>query len=277
MYSGKTTGHPITILIRNKNARSQDYESLKQVIRPSHADFTYKKKYGIYDHRGGGRASARETAARVCAGYFAKKILFAVHIYAYLSKVGTHECIASDEAIKRKERGVIRCPDPSVEKKIMTLLQEIQEEGDSIGGVVTCVIDGVKIGLGEPLYYKLESQLASAMMSIPASRGIEFGCGFKVASMRGSEHNDQISAQEGFITNHSGGILGGISTGERIVFRVAFKPASSIRIQQQTINQEGENCSFTLSKASRHDPCVCIRAIAVVESMAAITLADLSL
>ena len=277
VFEGRTTGHPITLLIRNQNADSSAYKDLKGLIRPSHADFTYLKKYGVFDYKGGGRASARETATRVCAGYFAKKIVPDVQIYAYLSRIDDLVCEASNLAIEKKERGLIRCPDGTVEKKMIEKLDKIQKEGDSIGGVVTCIIDGLPAGIGEPIYNKLEACLASAMMSLPASRGVEFGHGFDVARMRGSEHNDEMTQEKGFVTNHAGGILGGISTGERIIFRVAFKPASSIKREQSTIGSDGKSCTFTLTKKARHDPCVCIRAVPIVESVAALVLADLTL
>lgn len=277
VFEGKTTGHPIALFIRNKNADSSAYDSLKRIVRPSHADFTYLKKYGVFDHRGGGRASARETAARVAAGYFAKKLLNGVSIYSYVDQIGNIRTKACDDAIKNRTRGTIFCPDIESEKKMMDLLATIQEEGDSIGGVLACVIDGVNAGLGEPMYRKLESLLASAMMSLPASKGIEFGCGFNVCSMKGSEHNDQMQSDKGFLSNHAGGVLGGISTSERIFFRVAFKPASSIKKEQQTVDRKGEGVVYTLQKKARHDPCVCIRAVPIVESMVALVLADLTL
>jgi chorismate synthase len=248
IFEGKTTGAPISILIWNKDHNSDAYQALEHVMRPGHAGFTYLAKYGIFDHRGGGRASARETACRVAAGGVAKKLLRQWGI----------TCSATLEADEEK-------------------LRQVMEEGDSIGGIVSFCIEGVPIGLGDPVYERLEANLAKAMLSLPATKGFEIGEGFRVAQMRGSQHNDPFTCEEGRIkpaSNHAGGTLGGISTGLPIVGRVAFKPASSIKKAQATVTTAGEHATFALGVDARHDPCVAIRAVPVVEAMAALVLVD---
>lgn len=250
VFEGKTTGAPISISIANRDADSRPYHAMQDVLRPGHATYTYLQKYGHVDHRGGGRASARETAARVAAGAVAKKLL------------ARHD-ISIEAALL----------DLDLEK-----LAQVQEEGDSLGGVIECVSTGVPAGLGDPIYDKLEAKLAYAMLSIPAARGVEFGAGFASANMRGSEHNDLFTTDiEGNVvteTNHAGGTLGGISTGMPLVFRVPFKPTSSIQKPQATLTTEKTPTTFTLPKGSRHDPCVAIRAAPVVEAMTALVLVD---
>lgn len=248
IFEGKTTGTPISILIRNKDAVSSDYNELKDILRPGHANYTYLKKYGIFDYRGGGRASARETACRVAAGAVAKKLLAGKNI----------QITAKLENLDEKA------------------LETLQKEGDSIGGVVACTAEGLPAGLGDPIYEKLEARLAYAMLSIPAARGFEIGAGFQAARMKGSEHNDCFFKEEDQIktkTNHSGGVLGGISTGMPLYFRVPFKPTSSIRISQDTVTTDGE-LTHLQPKKGRHDPCVAIRAVPVVEAMTALVLTD---
>lgn len=245
VFQGKTTGAPIALYIKNQDADSSKYESVKNLYKPGHANYTYLEKYGIFDYRGGGRSSARETAARVAAGALAKKLIYPMEIQARVEDL----------------------------ENILLLLEELIKEGDSIGGIVSCEVRNVIKGLGDPIYQKLEALLASAMLSIPASKGIEFGSGFASAAMRGSQHND-IYAKEGMMTNHHGGILGGITSGSPIIFRVAFKPTSSIKKPQKTIDMEGNEKVFLLPDGSRHDPCVALRAPVIVEAMTAIVLAD---
>lgn len=255
VYQGKTTGAPISILIKNKDVRSSAYRPLEGIFRPGHASYTYHHKYGHFDPRGGGRASARETAARVAAGSIAKQFLH-VHGITFSST------LVSIGGISTKE-----------EKKIEALLQVVLKEGDSVGGVVELSIFGLPPGLGDPQYGKIDALLAHAMLSIPASKGFEIGRGFLASTMRGQEHNDPMSHQ-GFEKNDAGGILGGISTGEIVTCRVAFKPTSSIKIPQKTVNYEGEEVIHRLPEGSRHDPCVAIRATPVVEAMGALVVAD---
>jgi chorismate synthase len=284
VFEGKTTGAPIAILIRNKDADSSQYEAIKDLYRPGHANFTYLGKYGIFDHRGGGRSSARETAARVAAGVVAKKVLAQAKIdcVAYISEIGSIEAtesIPSHLNLLRKKihSSPIFCPDLAASKRIQEKLEEVRKANDSLGGIVACIAH-LPSGLGDPVYAKLEAKLASAMLSIPASKGFEIGCGFQSARMLGSEHNDPFDlSEEGIIqtaTNNAGGTLGGISTGAPLYFRVAFKPTSSIKKAQQTVNRKGERQLFQLPEIARHDPCVAIRAVPVVEAMCALVLAD---
>ena len=254
VFEGKTTGTPISILIPNRDVDSTKYEPIKHLLRPGHANYTYLKKYGIFDYRGGGRASARETACRVAAGAVAKKFLrsFGIVPKAVLKEVGG----VSDYG---------------------EILKKAQEEGDSLGGVVEVTVSDLPVGLGEPIYHKMEALLAQAMLSLPASKGFEIGTGFQAARMCGSEHNDSFIEGGVCSTNHAGGTLGGITNGMPLVFRVAFKPTSSIVRAQKTVTLEGEPASFELPKGSRHDPCVAIRATPVVEAMAALVLADMVL
>ena len=278
LFEGRTTGAPIAFLVRNRNQQSSDYDHLKDIVRPSHADFTYQQKYGLRDYRGGGRSSARETVARVVAGAVAKLYLngLGVKIQAYTSRVGD---IALENDYRmydldRVEENMVRCPDPDVAEQMDQLINEVRHQGDTIGGVITCVIKGIPVGLGEPVFGKLHAALGFAMLSINAVKGFEYGTGFDVSG-RGSEVNDPFYDDEGTVrarTNYSGGIQAGISNGEDIYFRVAFKPVSTIVKEQDTVNVHGEE---TRVKAyGRHDSCVLPRAVPIVEAMAAITLLD---
>jgi chorismate synthase len=278
IFEGKSTGTPIGFIIKNKDQQSKDYDHLKNVYRPSHADYTYDKKYGIRDHRGGGRSSARETATRVVAGAIAKLILkaFGIKVLGYVSQIGTvsmnDDSKITYEAI---EKSMVRCPDTYTSDKMIALIEELQKEGDSTGGIVSCVIENCPAGLGEPVFDKLHADLGKAMLSINAVKGFEFGYGFKSAAMRGSQLNDSFSNEGGKIitkTNFSGGIQGGISNGERIYFDVAFKPVATIMKQQKTVDKEGGNIDFKAQ--GRHDPCVVPRAVPIVESMAALVIVD---
>lgn len=284
VFEGKTTGAPIAILIANEDADSSQYMAIKDLYRPGHANFTYLKKYGIFDYRGGGRASARETVARVAAGAVAKKLLahFQIDCVAFLYEaagIGIKEANYPDLQKLRKEtyNSPVFCPDEQIGNQIMKKLDLIKQENDSAGGLIGCLAQ-IPAGLGEPIYGKLEAQLASAMLSIPASKGFEIGAGFAAAKMKGSEHNDPFDCLESgevrTTTNFSGGILGGISTGAPLFFKVAFKPTSSIKKEQQTVTLHGQKALFQLSQSARHDPCVAIRAVPIVEAMAALVLAD---
>ncbi len=282
VFEGKTTGAPIAIIIHNRDARSESYVPLKEIFRPGHANFTYLKKYGIFDWRGGGRASARETVTRVAAGAVAKKLLshFDIDLAASIQAVG--ECASPTTHFHPKkirgERDALFCVDKESSTKMQAVLEEVIEQKDSVGGVVELITSPLPAGLGEPVFDKLEATLAHAMLSIPASKGVEFGVGMGAAQMRGSEHNDAFDCDEEgecyLKTNHSGGTLGGISTGGPLVLRVAFKPTSSIGKSQESVSLNGEKVSFSLPEGARHDPCVAIRAVPVVEAMAALALAD---
>jgi chorismate synthase len=279
LYEGITTGAPISIAIPNLDVDSSKYEPIKEMLRPGHANYTYLEKYGIYDHRGSGRASARETACRVAAGAVAQQLLnhHGITIYAYIKQIGTISSSPQPDAIKSAHLSPIFCPDPQAEKEMLTLLEEVKRSKDSIGGVVEFTIVGAPAGLGDPIYQKLEAKLASAMMSIPATKGFEIGEGFAAANTRGSLHNDTYRSRGGKIeleTNHAGGILAGISTGEPIVGRVAFKPPASIGQPQKTVDLNGKETVMTLPEGSRHDPCVAIRGVPVVKAMAALVVAD---
>lgn len=281
VFEGKTTGAPITILIENTSADSSPYNATQHLYRPGHANFTYLAKYGIFDHRGGGRASARETAARVAAGAVAKKLLEKADIQciAYLAEMGNvkAETPLIDGLQQKIDESPIFCPDPKAEQEMIQKLIQMKEEKDSLGGIVACIAK-VPIGLGDPVYQKLEALLAFAMLSIPASKGFEIGDGFLAAKMRGSEHNDPFTLDlEGNpipATNHAGGTLGGISTGAPLFFRVAFKPTSSIQKEQQTVSLNNTKETLQMPRTGKHDPCVAIRAVAVVEAMTALVLAD---
>ncbi len=280
IYDGKTTGAPIAITIPNVDADSTQYAAIKEFYRPGHANFTYLNKYGIFDHRGGGRSSARETAARVAAGAVAKKLLahFQIDCVAYLAAIGDILSPTPEFYHLRKKtyESPVFCPDVATSHKMIEKINLLKEAGDSIGGIVGCMAT-VPVGLGDPVYAKLESTLASAMLSIPASKGFEIGCGFASAKMKGSEHNDLFEIRDGQVqtaTNLSGGTLGGISTGSPLFFRVAFKPTSSIKMEQKTVSLNGAPASFQLPADARHDPCVAIRAVPVVEAMCALVLAD---
>lgn len=283
VFEGKTTGTPICIIIPNKDADSSKYEPIRDLLRPGHANFTYLEKYGIFDYRGGGRSSARETANRVAAGTIAKKFLkhFHVEIAAYVKQVGHIEAHAIgdqlEEVTKQTYESPVFCPDQQAAEEIMKIIEKAKEEGESLGGVIEFAVQGIPAGLGDPVYEKLEARLAFAMMSLPATKAFEIGSGFKSVTMKGSEHNDQFVSEDGIIktkTNFAGGTLGGISTGMPLVGRVAFKPTSSIMKTQLTTNTTGEEATFDLPKGSRHDPCVAIRAAPIVEAMTALVLAD---
>ena len=279
VFDGVTTGTSIGFVIENTNQHSNDYYNIKEAFRPSHADYTYTSKYGIRDYRGGGRSSARETAARVVAGAFARQALnqLGVEIYAYTSQVG-NICLDKDYRKYDKsniESNIVRCPDSEKAQEMIDLITEVKQEGDTIGGVITCVVKGVPVGLGEPVFGKLQAQLGAAMLSINAVKGFEYGMGFDFATARGSEVNDAFVCEAGKVstkTNNSGGIQGGISNGEDIYFRVAFKPVATLLRDVETINEKGEN--LTLHAKGRHDPCVLPRAVPIVEAMAAIVILD---
>lgn len=280
VFEGKTTGAPISILIANKDADSSKYEPIKELLRPGHANYTYLEKYGIFDYRGGGRASARETAARVAAGAVAKKLLnyYGISVVAYIKQIGPIEAAIDGENIAaRTYASPLFCPDPIAEREMAALIDQAKTEGDSLGGLVEFMALSLPPGLGDPVYQKLEAVLAYAMMSLPATKGFEIGSGMRAAAMRGSEHNDLFVLEEGKVktaTNYAGGTLGGISTGMPLVGRVAFKPTSSIMKPQETLSTSKEQASFELPAGSRHDPCVAIRAVPIVEAMAALVIAD---
>jgi chorismate synthase len=281
VFEGHSTGAPILLSIKNHDADSSKYEALRSVYRPGHANFTYLQKYGIFDHRGGGRSSARETAARVAGGAIAQKLLDreGIQVVAFLKKVGTIQAeVCYDERLAEKVyKSLLFCPDSNVEEQMAEEIMKVKNDGDSIGGIVECVVFNVPVGLGDPIYEKLSARLAYAMMSIPAVKGFEIGEGFSAATMRGSFHNDSFSVEEASVkcsSNHAGGVLGGITTGEQIYFRVAFKPTSSIKKPQQTVSCAKEAIEFSLPEGSRHDPCVAIRAVPVVKAMCQLVLAD---
>jgi len=277
IFEGKTTGTPIGFTIHNTNQKSKDYSHIKDTYRPSHADYTYDQKYGTRDYRGGGRSSARETASRVVAGAIAKQILKDIKINAYTSSVGDIylEKPYQDLDFSKTESNTVRCPDDAVAEQMITKIKAIRKEGDTIGGTVTCVLQNVPVGLGEPVFDKLHAELGKAMLSINAVKGFEYGSGFCGTKMKGSEHNDLFNADGSTKSNLSGGIQGGISNGMDIYFRVAFKPVATIMQNQDTINSEGE--MVEMHGKGRHDPCVVPRAIPIVEAMAALVLADYTL
>ncbi|HCS19443.1 MAG TPA: chorismate synthase [Bacteroidetes bacterium] len=279
LFEGKTTGAPLAFFIPNKDVRSQDYDALREIYRPGHADYTYEQKFGIRDHRGGGRSSARTMAPWVCAGAIAAQILkeLGVMIYAYVSGVGTlsmekdpMEVVPADI-----DKNAVRCPDPAIAAQMAESILQVKEAGDSLGGVITCVAKGIPAGWGEPQFGKLPAQLAHAMMSINAVKGFEIGEGFALSTKKGSETNDAFEEGGKTSSNHSGGVLGGISNGMPLYFRVAFKPVSTLRIEQQSINRSGEAVVFQAD--GRHDPCVVPRAVPIVEAMTALVLIDLYL
>jgi len=274
IFDGKTTGTPIGFIIRNKDQKPRDYEHIKDVYRPSHADFTYDQKYGFRDYRGGGRASARETACRVVAGALAKQFLKDIQITAYVSAVGEIELENQKTEIdfSQIEKNPVRCPDPKTAEKMEAYIKEIRKEGDTVGGVITCVIENVPSGLGEPVFDKLHAQLAKAMLSINAVKGFEYGSGFSGSKMRGSQHNDLFDSSGKTKTNFSGGIQGGISNGMPIYFKVAFKPVATLMQKQQTIDKNFHQVE--MQGRGRHDPCVVPRAVPIVEAMAALVIAD---
>ncbi len=280
IFEGRTTGTPILLLAYNHDAQPQDYQALKDVYRPSHADFTYRLKYGVRDFRGSGRASARETLARVAAGAIAEQFLkekAGIEIISYVEQVGhlrtwiDHETVTRDQI----ESNIMRCPDDFLARQMIELVEQVKSEGDSIGGVIKCVIRHAVPGLGEPVFDKLSADLGKAMLSINAVKGFDIGLGFDSVGMRGSEHNDAMMMREGkpaFRSNSAGGVLGGISTGEDIYCRVAFKPVATIQKNQKTINMN--NQEIDLSVEGRHDPCVLPRAVPIVDAMAALVVMD---
>lgn len=280
VFEGKTTGTPIALVIRNEDQRSKDYSHIAAQYRPSHADYTYQAKYGVRDYRGGGRSSARETAARVAAGALAKLLLASleVNIQAYVSKVGSMKLTKGYEELDLTltETNAVRCPDPVMAQQMFDYIDDVRKKGDSIGGVINCVIKGVPAGWGEPVFDKLHAELGKAMLSINAVKGFEYGSGFEGVEMLGSQHNDAFFLDENnkvhTKSNHSGGIQGGISNGEDIYFRVAFKPVATIMQDQESVDQHG-NAAVVQGKG-RHDPCVVPRAVPIVEAMAALVLAD---
>lgn len=283
VFEGKATGAPISIIIPNRDVDSSKYEPIKSLLRPGHANYTYLEKYGIFDYKGGGRSSARETACRVAAGAIAKKLLriYGIRVIAYIKQIGSIEATITldnpDELYERTYANPVFCPDEIASRLMGEAIEKIKNEKNSLGGIVEFCAFSVPPGWGDPVYEKLEANLASAMMSLPASKGFEMGLGFQSVAMKGSEHNDLFSKDSGTIqtmTNYSGGTLGGISTGMPIVGRVAFKPPSSIMKPQQTLTTSGEKASLELPAGSRHDPCVAIRAVPVVEAMVALVLVD---
>lgn len=281
VFEGMSTGTPIAIVIENQDQRSKDYSHLAEAFRPSHADYTYEAKYGIRDHRGGGRSSARETAARVAAGAIAKLLLkeSGVEINAYVSQVGEIKSPPHSELdLSKTEENIVRCPDSATAEKMIALIDQVRLDRDTIGGIVTCVVKNAPVGLGEPVFDKLHAELGKAMLSINAVKGFEYGSGFEGIRLRGSQHNDEFYNQGGKIrtkTNLSGGIQGGISNGEDIYFNVAFKPVATIMQDQASVNKEGNE--VTVSGKGRHDPCVVPRAVPIVEAMAALVIADFML
>src|SRR6266481_2614758 len=281
VFEGKTLGTPIALAVRNKDARPEDYREIAGKFRPSHADYTYEAKYGIRNWQGGGRASARETIGRVAAGAVAKRVLSTLYadfeIVAYVKQI--HDVVAkidrADVKMKHVEKTIVRCPDAAAAKQMISLIEQVRDEGDSVGGVIECVARGVTAGVGEPVFDKLEADLAKAMLSIPATKGFEVGSGFAATRMRGSQHNDPFEMREGKIrtkTNNSGGVQGGISNGEDIYFRVAFKPPATIALRQKTVTKSRRQSE--LAARGRHDPCVLPRAVPIVEAMAALVLCD---
>ncbi len=274
IFEGKTTGTPIGFIIENENQKSKDYSHIKDVYRPSHADYTYEKKYGHRDYRGGGRSSARETASRVVAGAIAKQILNTITITAFTTSVGD---ICLDKPYQKLnfskiEDTPVRCPDKETAEKMINKIQDVRKQGDTIGGVVSCVIQNVPIGLGEPVFNKLHAELAKAMLSINAVKGFEYGSGFQGTKLKGSQHNDLYYPDGSTRTNFSGGIQGGITNGMDIYFKVAFKPVATIMQKQEALNNRGD---LTMMQGKgRHDPCVVPRAVPIVEAMAALVLVD---
>ena len=282
VFNGKTTGSPISLFIKNKDQKSSDYDHITTVFRPSHADYTYHKKYENRDFRGGGRSSARETANWVAAGAIAKKILedLGIEINAYVSRVGKLKMDTNYKNLnlKNTELNIVRCPDKNFANKFIEIIDKARKNRDTVGGVISCIISGCPVGIGEPIFGKLHAELGKAMLSINAVKGFEYGSGFKGSEMYGSEHNDQFEIKEDKIktkSNYSGGIQGGISNGEDIYFNVAFKPVSTIMKDQQSV--DSDNNKVTVSGKGRHDPCVVPRAVPIVEAMAANVLVDLYL
>ncbi|NGX61102.1 MAG: Chorismate synthase [Chlamydiae bacterium] len=285
LFDGKTTGTPLSILIHNRDCNPNAYAPLENLYRPGHANYTYLEKYGIFDFRGGGRASARETVCRVAAGAVAKKLLrhYEIDLVAYLKEAGgigfsSHQTDNLETLREKTLASPLFCPDEQTTNLLIEKLNQVKLAGDSIGGIVELIATGLPVGLGDPVFEKLEAKIGHALLSLPATKGVEIGSGFAAASMSGSEHNDQFTkTQEGKInlkTNHAGGTLGGISTGMPLVVRVAFKPTSSIKKEQETVDREGNPTRYSLPEGSRHDPCVALRAPPIVEAMTALVLAD---
>ncbi len=277
IFEGITTGTPLAFIIENTNQKPKDYSHIKDVYRPSHADYTFEKKFGHRDYRGGGRASARETACRVVAGAIAKQLIKDIKITAFVSSVGDIYINKpyQDLDFNKIEATIVRCPDLHVADKMIQKIEEVKKTGDTLGGTVMCVLQNVPVGLGEPVFEKLHAQLGKAMLSINAVKGFEYGSGFCATSMKGSEHNDLFNEDGTTQTNLSGGIQGGISNGMDIYFRVAFKPVATLIQQQQALNSEGN--LVQMKGKGRHDPCVVPRAVPIVEAMAALVLADFAL
>jgi chorismate synthase len=281
VINGKATGTPIAIVIDNEDQRSKDYSHIEHVFRPSHADYTYQVKYGVRDYRGGGRSSARETAARVAAGAIAKLFLMqtGITVQAYVSQVGNLKTPPYQQLdLTKTESNIVRCPDAATAEKMIALIDQTRLERDTIGGVVSCVIKNPVVGLGEPVFDKLHAVLGYAMLGINAVKGFEYGSGFAGVSLKGSQHNDAFYVEGDKVrtkTNHSGGVQGGISNGEDIYFNVAFKPVATIMQDQETVNDKGE--ASVVSGKGRHDPCVVPRAVPIVEAMAALVMADMLL
>ncbi len=281
VFEGQTLGTPIAILVRNQDARPEAYREMKDTFRPSHADFTYEAKYGIRNWQGGGRASARETIGRVAAGAVARLVLSHFHpgleFITYVTHVHDLAAAVDPTTVRREEveANAVRCPDATAAEKMIRAIEQARADGDSLGGIIEGVVRGVPPGLGEPVFDKLEADLAKAMLSLPATKGFEIGSGFQAAAMKGSQHNDPFEMREGKVhtaTNHSGGVQGGISNGEDIIFRVAFKPTATIAREQKTVTSANEET--TLRARGRHDPCVLPRAVPMVEAMAALVLCD---
>jgi len=279
VFEGRSTGTPIGLVIMNTDQKSKDYSHISDKFRPSHADYTYFEKYGIRDYRGGGRSSARETAARVAGGAIAKMLLkhYGISVQAYVSQVGDMKLEKGYQELDlaQTEENIVRCPDPEMAERMIEYIDEVRKNRDTVGGIVSCVAKGVPPGLGEPVFDRLHAELGKAMLSINAVKGFEYGSGFEGVKMRGSEHNDAYYQDGDRVrtrTNHSGGIQGGISNGEEIYFNVAFKPVATIMQDQESVNEAGE--SVTVSGKGRHDPCVVPRAVPIVEAMAALVLAD---
>lgn len=278
VFEGQSTGAPIALVIENQDQRSKDYSHIQNTFRPSHADYTYETKYGVRDYRGGGRSSARETAARVASGAIAKLLLkkSGIDINAFVSQVGDVKSPPYTQLdLSKTEDNIVRCPDSATAEKMIALIDQVRLDRDTIGGVVTCVIKNSPVGLGEPVFDKLHAELGKAMLSINAVKGFEYGSGFAGVALRGSQHNDEFVNEGGRIrtkTNHSGGIQGGISNGEDIYFNVAFKPVATIMQDQQSVDKEGNET--TVSGKGRHDPCVVPRAVPIVEAMAALVMVD---
>ena len=281
IFEGKTTGTPIGFTISNNNFKSEDYDKIKNVFRPSHADFTYQEKYGLRDYRGGGRSSARETACRVVAGAVAKLILktYKIEISAYVLSVGNifanEDNLSFDNITNSKETNIVRCPDKNAALKMIDFISEIKKKGNTVGGQIKCHVKGVPLGIGEPVFDKLHADLGKAMLSINAVKGFEYGSGFEGSKMLGSDHNDEFESMDGKVstkTNFSGGIQGGLSNGEEIYFKIAFKPVATILTKQNSVDKEKNN--IKIKAEGRHDPCVVPRAVPIVESMTAMVIVD---